>query len=122
MAKLHKISLGSEMFLARSGQRVLDAALLNGVEMPHDCRAGRCGTCLTRVKTGITLGGETARIRHALDHQATGPPAPASVFDPGVEDVTSTGKTQGNRVGCSPLVYGIRVEETNQHMERAAGA
>jgi len=59
MAKLHKISLGSEMFLARSGQRVLDAALLNGVEMPHDCRAGRCGACLTRVKTGITLGGET---------------------------------------------------------------
>ena len=59
MAKLHKISLGSEIFLARSGQRVLDAALLNGVEMPHDCRAGRCGACLTRVKTGITLGGET---------------------------------------------------------------
>lgn len=52
MAKLH-------IFLARSGQHVLDAALLNGVEMPHDCRAGRCGACLTRVKTGITLGGET---------------------------------------------------------------
>ena len=59
MAKLHKISLGSESFHARSGQRLLDAALLGGVDLPHDCRAGRCGSCLTRVRAGITLGGET---------------------------------------------------------------
>ena len=35
--------------------------------MPHDCRAGQCGTCLIRVKKGELLGGETAQsgIFHA---------------------------------------------------------
>jgi 3-phenylpropionate/trans-cinnamate dioxygenase ferredoxin reductase subunit len=59
MAKLHKISLGTESFHARSGQVLLDAALLHGVDLPHDCRAGRCGSCLTKITRGITLGGET---------------------------------------------------------------
>lgn len=59
MAKLHRIQIGSQQFHARSGQLLLDAALLNGVELPHDCRAGRCGSCLTKVRAGITLGGET---------------------------------------------------------------
>ena len=59
MAKLHRIHLGDRQFHARSGQMLLDAALLNGVELPHDCRAGRCGSCLTRIRAGITLGGET---------------------------------------------------------------
>lgn len=62
MAKLHRISLGQEIFHARSGQLLLDAALVAGVDLPHDCRAGRCGSCLTRVNQGITLGGE-ARSR-----------------------------------------------------------
>lgn len=59
MAKLHRISIGEETFRARSGQVLLDAALVQGVEMPHDCRAGRCGSCLTRVRAGITMGGQT---------------------------------------------------------------
>ena len=58
MAKLHKVRIGEETFSARSGQVVLDAALLGGVEIPHDCRAGRCGACIARVKQGMTLGGE----------------------------------------------------------------
>ncbi len=58
MAKLHRISLRNETFHARSGQLLLDAALVSGVDLPHDCRAGRCGSCLTRVRQGITLGGE----------------------------------------------------------------
>lgn len=59
MKKLHSVSVDGETFSARSGQVLLDAALLGGVELPHDCRAGRCGACLTRVKQGITLGGES---------------------------------------------------------------
>ncbi len=58
MAKLHNVRIGEESFSARSGQVVLDAALLGGVDLPHDCRAGRCGACVARVKQGITLGGE----------------------------------------------------------------
>ena len=59
MAKLHRISIAGQEFHARSGQFLLDAALTSGVDLPHDCRAGRCGSCLTRVAAGITLGGET---------------------------------------------------------------
>ena len=58
MSKMHTVNVAGEAFSARSGQVLLDAALLGGVDMPHDCRAGRCGACLTRVKQGITLGGE----------------------------------------------------------------
>lgn len=59
MVKLHKIGFRGETFHARSGQRLLDAALASGIDMPHDCRAGRCGSCLAQLKSGITLGGET---------------------------------------------------------------
>jgi NAD(P)H-flavin reductase len=59
MAKRHHIELNGETFSARSGQVLLDAALNAGVEMPHDCRAGRCGSCITNIRRGITLGGET---------------------------------------------------------------
>jgi CDP-4-dehydro-6-deoxyglucose reductase len=61
VAKLHSIRLGSETFHARCGQLLLDAALGSGIDLPHDCRAGRCGSCLTRVNSGITLGGSTSQ-------------------------------------------------------------
>jgi NAD(P)H-flavin reductase len=59
MTKRHRIELNGETFSARSGQILLDAALNAGVEMPHDCRAGRCGSCITNIRRGITLGGDT---------------------------------------------------------------
>ena len=67
MAKLHRITLAGKTFHARSGQTLLDAALANGVDLPHDCKAGRCGACLTRVRAGITLGGQShqAGLIHA---------------------------------------------------------
>jgi NAD(P)H-flavin reductase len=35
---------------------LLDAALANGVHVPHDCRSGHCGTCQVRVVDGRVLG------------------------------------------------------------------
>ncbi len=61
MKKLHRIKLDGQEFTARSGQVLLDAALMACVDIPHDCRAGRCGACLTQVQHGITLGGDTMR-------------------------------------------------------------
>ncbi|MBS0243413.1 MAG: 2Fe-2S iron-sulfur cluster binding domain-containing protein, partial [Proteobacteria bacterium] len=58
MARANRISLNGAAFEAKSGARLLDAALASGIDLPHDCRAGRCGSCLTRVKSGVTLGGE----------------------------------------------------------------
>jgi 3-phenylpropionate/trans-cinnamate dioxygenase ferredoxin reductase subunit len=59
MSRLNQIGLNGQTFHARAGERLLDAAMAGGVDMPHDCRAGRCGSCLTRVVSGVTLGGET---------------------------------------------------------------
>jgi CDP-4-dehydro-6-deoxyglucose reductase, E3 len=58
MAKLHALKVGQQSGYARSGQLLLDAVLESGLDMPHDCRAGRCGSCLAKLCSGITLGGE----------------------------------------------------------------
>lgn len=62
MAKHHTVSLGEETFTLQSGQILLDGAIAAGVGIPHDCRAGRCGSCMTEIKAGITLGGETRQL------------------------------------------------------------
>jgi NAD(P)H-flavin reductase/ferredoxin len=41
------------------GELLLDAALQQGISLPHDCRVGQCGSCLVRLKQGQLLGGET---------------------------------------------------------------
>jgi NAD(P)H-flavin reductase len=53
------IAINNETFAAYPGDRILDAALVSGVELPHDCRAGACGTCVVRVLEGHVLGGES---------------------------------------------------------------
>ena len=72
MARTHTIQANGTRFHAQTGQVILDSALMNGVEFPHDCRAGRCGSCLTRVKRGLTIGGETLQrgMVHACQAQA----------------------------------------------------
>jgi NAD(P)H-flavin reductase/ferredoxin len=57
-------------FRARPGETLLDAALMNGIDMPHDCRSGHCGTCRCEVVSGKVLGGETASPSAVLACQA----------------------------------------------------
>lgn len=59
MKKAHCVRWNGQSFSARSGQTLLDAALMAGIDMPHDCRAGRCGACLTKIQRGLVLGGDT---------------------------------------------------------------
>jgi CDP-4-dehydro-6-deoxyglucose reductase len=49
---------GGEVFDVRPDETVLDAALRAGLVLPHDCRIGRCGSCLARVVTGTVETGE----------------------------------------------------------------
>lgn len=58
MSKLCRIEVGDQTFAATAGDRILDAALRAGIELPHDCRSGQCGTCLVRVLDGHVLGGD----------------------------------------------------------------
>jgi len=58
MAKSHQVTINGRSFVARRGNLLLDAALSNGIDLPYDCRAGRCGTCCVRLLSGEVRGGE----------------------------------------------------------------
>ena len=57
MRKICKVTVNNEPFLANCGELLLDWALMNGVELPHDCRSGICGTCRVPLVEGKVFGG-----------------------------------------------------------------
>ncbi len=57
MPRICHILLNDERYLAHAGDLLLDWALMNGVELPHDCRAGMCGACRVRLVEGRVFGG-----------------------------------------------------------------
>ncbi len=58
MPNSRRITINGSSFLARRGELLLDAALNNGIDLPHDCRAGHCGTCCVRLVSGEVHGGQ----------------------------------------------------------------
>ena len=58
MRRSCRVTIDDQVFFASRGDILLDAALVNGVDIPHDCRSGHCGTCRVRVLDGLTIGGE----------------------------------------------------------------
>ena len=60
MAKTCSVTVNGQSFKAKAGDVLLDAALANGIDIPHDCRSGHCGSCLTRVRSGLTILGDAA--------------------------------------------------------------
>jgi NAD(P)H-flavin reductase/ferredoxin len=74
MAGRHRITINGDSFLARSGELLLDAALSNGIDLAHDCRAGHCGTCCVRLVSGEVQGGEGSEpdIVHACQCRIVG--------------------------------------------------
>ena len=67
MASTHRITINGTVISARRGELLLDAALESGIDLPHDCRAGHCGTCCVRLVSGEVRGGAGAEpgIVHA---------------------------------------------------------
>ena len=57
MPKICKVTLNKETFYANVGDLLLDSAIMNGVELHHDCRSGVCGTCRVRRVDGKVFGG-----------------------------------------------------------------
>ena len=57
MRKMCKVTLNRQAFHARCGDLLLDSALANGVDLPHDCRSGVCGACRVRLVGGKVFGG-----------------------------------------------------------------
>ena len=58
MGKVCRLEVNGNTIPARRGELLLDAALLNGIDIPHDCRSGLCGTCKVRVLEGRVFGGK----------------------------------------------------------------
>jgi len=96
MKKLVSISIENEgVFKAYRGDTLLDAALLNGFDLPHDCRAGACGSCRVRVISGTLEGGETGEPGSVLACQAkVRTPAQIAIDDvPPIESVSARVKS-----------------------------
>lgn len=74
MTKSHLISIDGASFRARHGELLLDAALSNGIQLPHDCRAGHCGACCVRLVSGAVSGGNGSDpgIVHACQGRVVG--------------------------------------------------
>jgi 3-phenylpropionate/trans-cinnamate dioxygenase ferredoxin reductase subunit len=74
MTGAHQITVNGTSFLAHRGELLLDAVLQNGIELPHDCRAGHCGTCCVRLVSGQVQGGEGSEpgIVHACQCRIVG--------------------------------------------------
>ena len=89
MKKICKVTVNDEPFLANCGDLLLDWALMNGVDLPHDCRAGICGACKVRLVDGKVFGGQTrgddmihacqARIVSDLEIAIEAAPEPTTV-------------------------------------------
>jgi len=62
----HRISIDTAeiAFDCTSGQSVLDAALLAGIELPYSCRKGVCGSCAGSLAAGQVTGINGAAIRN----------------------------------------------------------
>src|SRR3954452_14101640 len=61
MSKICRVTINDEPFLANRGELLLDWALMNGVDLPHDCRSGICGACRVRLVDGQVFGGHSRR-------------------------------------------------------------
>lgn len=74
MTRPCQITVDGTSFLARRGELLLDAALNNGIDLPHDCRAGHCGTCCVRLISGEVHGGKGTEpdVVHACQCRITG--------------------------------------------------
>jgi NAD(P)H-flavin reductase len=109
MAKICKVTLNNEAFLANCGELLLDSALMNGVDLPHDCRSGMCGACRVRIVDGKVFGGteEGSDMIHAC--QARIVSDLKLVIEPVPERVSLQGRV-AQLVQLASDVIGVSVE------------
>jgi 3-phenylpropionate/trans-cinnamate dioxygenase ferredoxin reductase subunit len=109
MGKIFRVSINGDEFFARRGENLLDAALMNGIDIPYDCRSGYCGACRVRVLEGRVLGGRNGdpESAHACECQVI------EDVHLSVEEVPEIATTAGGVVGIrhlAPDVVEVAVE------------
>ena len=108
MPKICKVTINSETISARCGDLLLDAALMNGIELPHDCRSGYCGTCQVRVVRGRCFGGaaESSDVIHACQARVI---SDLHVVAEPVPHVTEISATVVDIIDLAPDVFEVCV-------------
>lgn len=74
MGQRCQITVNGNTFAAAHGDLLLDAALASGVDLPHDCRSGHCGSCRVRLLAGDVAGGRGSEpgVVHACQSRIAG--------------------------------------------------
>ena len=109
MSNFRNVTIRGRSFRVRAGDVLLDGALANGVDIPHDCRAGTCGTCMVQVVKGQTVCGETHT--HGMVHacQARVVSDMKIVTEPMPETVSMSARV-ADLVRLAPDVVGVCLE------------
>jgi 3-phenylpropionate/trans-cinnamate dioxygenase ferredoxin reductase subunit len=103
MTNYRNVSIRGRVFSIREGDVLLDGALAKGVDLPHDCRAGTCGTCMVQVVKGQTVCGDTHTkgMVHACQARVV------SDLELELEDVPESDTTRARLAGVRELAPDI---------------
>jgi 3-phenylpropionate/trans-cinnamate dioxygenase ferredoxin reductase subunit len=109
MRKICKVSFNEQAFLANCGDLLLDSAIMNGVELQHDCRSGVCGACRVRLVDGRVFGGIEAGSDMIHACQARVVSDLTLAIEP-VPDAVSVSARVSDLVPLAPDVMGVSLE------------
>src|SRR5262249_16260245 len=109
MRKICKVTLGKGTFRANCGDLLLDSALLNGVELPHDCRSGVCGACRLRLVDGKVFGGTEERSAIIYAWQARVVSDLKLVVEPLPDTMSLQGRVM-ELTRLAPDIMGVNIE------------
>jgi NAD(P)H-flavin reductase len=109
MKKTCQVTLNGKSFPAKCGDVLLDAALLNGVDLPHDCRSGICGACRVSLVKGRVFGGqnEEDEMVHACQARLI---SDIEIETERAPDQVSISARVAAIVRLSPDVFGVDIE------------
>ena len=109
MKKTCQVTLNRKSFPAKCGDVLLDAALANGVDLPHDCRSGICGACRVRLVRGRVFSGrhQDDDMIHACQARLI---SDIEIETDRVPDQLSTSARVAAIVRLAPDVFGVDVE------------
>ena len=107
MGKICKVTFNKETFYANCGDLLLDSAISNGVEMPHDCRSGICGSCKVRVVDGKLFGGTEGDMAHACQARVV---SDLNIVTEPVPDTVTMQAEVGDLARLAPDVMGVTLD------------
>ena len=109
MPKICKVTLNKETFHANCGDLLLDSAIMSGVDLPHDCRSGVCGTCRVRLVEGNVFGGteDGSDVIHACQARVV---SDLKLVTEPVPEPTSVSAEVAELVRLAPDVVGVSLK------------